>query len=140
MFFTTTHLNHPYHVVWGQYEFLHIEDGYRVKKLTFKKPIGSTSFHHHVNREGFFTVVEGKGKVVIVNDEKIIVPGDTFSVPKGISYAIYGEEGLKIIEVQRGECDELDTYRHRDQYGRTLGYLKDRAEYEINKKKKTNPT
>ena len=84
--------------------------------------------------------MEVKGKVVIVNDEKIIVPGDTFSVPKGIAYAIYGEEGLKIIEVQQGECDELDTYRHMDNYGRPLKYLKDHAEYERNKKKNRNLT
>ena len=64
MYFTTTHLNHPYHVAWGQYEFLHIEEDYRVKKLRIKDE-QCTSYHHHRNREGYFTVVQGIGEVAL---------------------------------------------------------------------------
>ena len=128
MYFTTTHLHHKYFLPWGNYEFLEIGEDHRIKKLTISKD-KATSYHNHRNREEYFTIISGNGKVVIGESEKEVGPGDTFCVPKGVNHAIHGGcTGLTIVEVQTGECDELDEDRVMDKYGRHVGYQKDLAE------------
>ena len=129
MFPTTTFLNHKYVNPWGSYEFFHVGENFRIKKLILN-PRSATSYHLHRNRDEYLTIIHGKGKIVIDEDVPMdLKPGDTIFVPKGAGHSIFGgEDGLVVLEQQMGDCDELDEDRISDPSGRPLGYLKDISE------------
>ena len=66
------------------------------------------SYHMHNYREEVWTVVSGKGKVVIDEEKKIVYAGDVIKIPKGCKHSIEAIENLDLIEVQLGNEITVD--------------------------------
>jgi len=116
-------LNHKYYHPWGHYEYLLIESDYRIKRITIIEN-NHLSYKYHSNRDEYWTVVSGKGEIVINEITHNVETGSTFSIPKECHHAAHANESeLVIIETQIGECNELDTFRIYDTYGRPHGSL-----------------
>jgi len=64
-------------------------------------------------------VVKGSGIITQGDVERTISPGEYAYIPKETLHRLCGgEEGITLIEVQKGICDEDDIVRIEDDYGR----------------------
>lgn len=52
---------------------------------------------HAAGGDALVTVLEGKGKFTIDNEEYILNEGESIIMPKDISHAVYGEEQFKML-------------------------------------------
>jgi mannose-6-phosphate isomerase-like protein (cupin superfamily) len=109
---------------WGWFQTLHSEETYKVKRL-FVRPYQRISLQYHNNREEYWTVVSGCGKVEIRNpllsttEISEAYVGKSFHVPKGHHHRLSGgKAGITIVEVQIGICSEDDIVRLEDDYKR----------------------
>ena len=116
-------LNHKHYHPWGYYEYLLVEPEYRVKRITISKD-NHLSYKYHSNRDEYWTVVSGVGEIIIDEVTHNVETGFTCSIPKKCPHAAHSNgDKLVIIETQVGQCDELDTFRIYDAYGRPHGSL-----------------
>jgi mannose-6-phosphate isomerase-like protein (cupin superfamily) len=103
---------------WGKFDqFTHNEIS-TVKILTVEAG-KRLSLQFHKQREEFWRVIEGNGKITI--GEKILngKTGDEFLVKKGQKHRIEGgKNGIKILEIALGNFEENDNIRLEDDYGR----------------------
>ena len=103
---------------WGTYEVLLDEPECKVKRI-FVYPKQRFSLQYHNYREEHWTIVEGIGTITQGDIESTIRPGEYAYIPKGTLHRLCGgEEGITLIEVQKGICDEDDIVRIEDDYGR----------------------
>ena len=96
------------------------EETYLVKKLTVN-PHQKLSLQYHNNREEFWVVTSGKGKVTISDSEFLAEVGSRFYIEKKDIHRIENDssEPLVLIEVQLGDAiSEDDIVRLEDTYGR----------------------
>lgn len=101
---------------WGEYRILDYSvDGKTGKSLTKRlliKEGRQISYQRHRCRNEVWTVVDGRGRVVLDGEERSVRPGDTVTVKAGALHAVYAESDLSIIEVQTGSLlDEEDIDR-----------------------------
>ena len=105
---------------WGKWEVLLSETGYKVKRITVK-PGQRLSYQKHARRQEHWVAVEGKG-IVVLNDEEIVLePGAAVDIPAEAAHRAInpGTEPFVFIEVQRGSyLGEDDIVRLEDFYGR----------------------
>ena len=109
---------------WGWFETLHDDKTYKVKRL-FVRPHQRISLQYHNNREEYWTIVSGSGKVEIRNPSLSTseltnaTVGKCFHIPKGHHHRLSGGKvGITIVEVQIGICSEDDIVRLKDDYKR----------------------
>ena len=109
---------------WGDFIILAKGKDYVVKLLTINKG-HSISLQRHLNREETWVILEGTGLIVLGTRKKgakLVKYGDVYHIPKQAWHRIGCETRskvpMKILEVQRGICEEEDVERLEDQYGR----------------------
>lgn len=98
---------------WGNYSVI------EKKKIITMKPNQKLSLQYHNNREEEWLILEGTGKIII--DDKVFEAkkNDVFIIPcKAIHRAESYENGLKFLEIAKGEVDENDIVRLEDDYNR----------------------
>jgi mannose-1-phosphate guanylyltransferase/mannose-6-phosphate isomerase len=105
---------------WGWFESLTQGSNFQVKKI-FVKPGAALSLQSHQHRSEHWVVVEGKAKITINKDEKLISEGKSAFVPVGAVHRLEnpGKSPLIIIETQIGSyLGEDDIVRYDDIYAR----------------------
>tara|TARA_B100001175_G_C19447130_1_gene609340 strand:- start:752 stop:1135 length:384 start_codon:yes stop_codon:yes gene_type:complete len=103
---------------WGWYRCICRGDNYAVKKI-YVAPNQRLSLQYHNLREEHWTVVQGSGTVTQGNIETPCSAGSVFHIGIEQRHRLTGgEDGVTIIEVQRGTCKEDDIIRLEDDYGR----------------------
>ena len=109
------------HRPWGWFETLADGEGYRVKRLRLH-PRQRLSLQRHRHRSEHWLVVAGDGSLELEEDTLLATTGTTLVIPCGARHrAAAGEQGLEIIEVQRGSLlREEDIERFADDYGRVI--------------------
>ena len=60
-------------------------------------------YHSHERREEVWTVVEGKGKIVLDGEIKFVNVGDVIKIPAEVKHTVIAETKMKMIEVQIGK-------------------------------------
>ncbi|MEO9870584.1 CBS domain-containing protein [Ekhidna sp.] len=104
---------------WGNFEQF-CENRLCTVKLINVNPNEELSLQYHRNRNEFWRVVKGKGKVVIGKQELDANVDDEFSVPAKTKHRIITQEfSLQILEISYGLFDEKDIVRLIDKYHRT---------------------
>ncbi len=86
---------------WGTYRVLAVQPG----SMTVKVELNSGNhmrYHMHELRKEIWTVVSGKGKVIIDGVVRKIKTGDVITIPAGTKHAMYAETDLDAIEIQIG--------------------------------------
>ena len=109
------------HRPWGWFESLVLGDGFQVKRI-FVKPGAALSLQSHKHRSEHWIVVEGKAKVTIEKNERIVTQGQSVYVPLGAIHRIEnpGILPMVLIEVQIGVyLGEDDIIRYKDAYSRS---------------------
>lgn len=94
---------------WGAWYVLEKGKGYKVKRLEVL-PNESISMQYHNHRSELWTIVRGKGKVIVDGSIFEVNAGDFFEVPVKAIHKLtnIGKETLTAIEVQLGEITEED--------------------------------
>ncbi|MCD7741371.1 MAG: phosphomannose isomerase type II C-terminal cupin domain [Ruminococcus sp.] len=90
---------------WGSFRVIDIDD----KSLTIKvtlNPGHGMNYHSHQRRDEIWSVISGKGKVIIDGAERDINVGDVITMKAGVRHTVHAETELKLIEVQIG--DDID--------------------------------
>jgi mannose-6-phosphate isomerase-like protein (cupin superfamily) len=103
---------------WGNYEILLEEENYVVKRIEVNS-YQKFSLQYHDERDEYWTIVGGFGKIVVDGSEYNTDSKTSFYIPKkSIHRSSAGQDGLTLIEVQIGNCSEEDIVRLQDDYGR----------------------
>ena len=113
-------MGQPDYRPWGFYENLYQDNGYKVKRLVVSKG-KKISLQYHYKRAEYWTIVNGRGTVILGNDSLPVYPGKTVYVPTQCHHRVIANKGedITIIEVQLGdECVEEDIVRIEDDYDR----------------------
>ena len=105
---------------WGHFRLLDQGPGFVVKALLVKGE-QRLSFQRHVKRAETWTGAMGTARVSIGGVKRELRPGEAVHIPPGVEHRLEncGREPVVVIEVQIGDCDELDITRVSDDYGRT---------------------
>lgn len=105
---------------WGSWHVLDQGDGYKVKRIEVN-PHSRISYQTHAQRSEHWVVVSGKATCIVEGKTTVAGPGDCVDVALGEAHRIANDEdeGLVIVEIQRGEyTGEDDICRLEDDYGR----------------------
>jgi mannose-1-phosphate guanylyltransferase / mannose-6-phosphate isomerase len=108
------------HRPWGWFEVLTFGENFKVKQI-FVKPGAALSLQSHNHRSEHWVVVEGKVKVTIDEEVKLVSEGQSIYVPLGSVHRIENpnKTAIKLIEVQIGAyLGEDDIIRYDDVYSR----------------------
>jgi len=104
---------------WGEFtQFTH-EQSSTVKIITvFANE--AFSLQTHSERDEFWFVLEGNGKIIAGDAEEDIVVGKEYFIPRGAKHRISaGNIAVKILEISFGNFKEEDIVRLEDKYNRT---------------------
>ncbi|KLV14993.1 mannose-1-phosphate guanylyltransferase [Niallia circulans] len=92
--------------IWGWYKVLDFVKYKKDKEVLTKKICinagKNLSYHYHQYRTEVWTVVKGKGELIIDNESSTITAGDVVEISPYIKHSVRAIEELEIIEVQRG--------------------------------------
>lgn len=105
---------------WGSYTVLEDADDCKVKRLVVK-PGEVLSLQRHQYRSEHWTVVSGRAKVRVGDDERVLEASQSTYIPAGTLHRLEnpGGENVHIIETQTGSYfGEDDIERLEDVYGR----------------------
>ncbi|MBD5348263.1 MAG: NTP transferase domain-containing protein [Bacteroides sp.] len=91
---------------WGSYKVIdsiEFPDGYcaLTKQLTVNADC-ALSYQRHFCRDEVWTLIDGKGEVVIDDVRRPVQRGETIFIPKGVKHALRAFTSLTFIEVQSG--------------------------------------
>lgn len=87
---------------WGIYILMDSSQTSVVAKISIKKG-HSMSYHLHNFRKEVWTIISGRGRVVLDDVENLVAPGDTVEIPAGCKHTIEAIEDLVLMEVQTGD-------------------------------------
>lgn len=97
---------------WGNFKILDMYKNSLVKHLFIKKG-EHISYQKHNHRDEVWTIVDGRGELVIDNKKTNVKPGDVITIKKGSKHGLKALEDLHFIEVQMGnELHEDDIERY----------------------------
>lgn len=105
---------------WGKFERYTLNEPCTVK-LVYVAEGKRLSLQYHNKRTEFWKVVKGPVMVRIKDEEKILMTGDTVTIPKKTVHRLIGLEGVRqgiIMEISFGQFDEADIVRLEDDYKR----------------------
>lgn len=108
------------HRPWGWFESIALGNFFQVKKI-FINPGAALSLQSHNHRSEHWIVVEGKAKVTIDDNIKLLTQGQSIYVPLGAKHRLEnpGKLPVILIEVQIGSyLGEDDITRYEDIYAR----------------------
>ena len=108
------------HRPWGWFESLALGNCFQVKCINVK-PGAALSLQSHRFRSEHWIVVEGKAKVTIGKEIKLVTEGQSVYVPSGTKHRMEnpGQVPMLLIEVQIGTyLGEDDIIRYEDIYAR----------------------
>ncbi len=108
------------HRPWGWFETLIRKKNFLVKSITVN-PNSSLSLQKHHHRSEHWVVVEGKVKVTLEEEVKILEKGQSIYIPLGAIHRMEnpGKKSTTIIEIQTGSyLSENDIVRIDDVYSR----------------------
>ncbi|WP_031536227.1 sugar phosphate nucleotidyltransferase [Bacillus sp. MB2021] len=92
--------------IWGWYKVLDFVKYKKDKEVLTKKICihsdKNLSYHYHQYRTEVWTVVKGKGELVMNNEKRMLTAGDIVEISPYVKHAVRAIEDLEIIEVQRG--------------------------------------
>lgn len=92
---------------WGEYSVMgfnkHSGNMRSLTKLLKFKDGGNISYQYHNARKEIWTVVNGKGMLVLNDKIKQVIAGDVIVIEQGHKHAIKAISDLQIIEVQIGQ-------------------------------------
>jgi mannose-1-phosphate guanylyltransferase/mannose-1-phosphate guanylyltransferase/mannose-6-phosphate isomerase len=104
---------------WGFYERFTLNEQSTVKIITVN-PGEAFSLQTHSEREEFWHIISGSGKVTVGSETKEASAGDNFFIHKGAEHRLEaGASGCTFLEVAYGNFDESDITRLQDKYGRS---------------------
>ena len=66
---------------WGEWHVLDVDRGYKVKRLEIL-PDQAISLQYHNHRSEHWTIVQGKGRVIVDGNIFTVEKGESFHVPK----------------------------------------------------------
>lgn len=87
---------------WGSYQVLDVDDESLTIKVTLF-PNHKMNYHSHQERDEVWTVISGKGTVILDGKKQTITTGDVITMPRGCKHTVFAETELKMIEVQIGK-------------------------------------
>ncbi len=87
---------------WGTYTVIDVQPGSMTIKISMKAG-EKMSYHMHNHREEVWTIVSGKGKVIMDGTEQILHTGDVVTIVAGCKHTVEAITALDMIEVQLGE-------------------------------------
>lgn len=105
---------------WGSEELIESNEKYTLKKITMLSSHCCSLQYHNKKHETFF-VISGKLKFTYGADPqhlttKILVPGESFTIPPKLIHRMEGVEDAVYLEASTSELD--DVVRLEDLYGR----------------------
>lgn len=86
---------------WGNYVVIDVENGSMTVKVTLN-PGQQMNYHYHENRSEVWTILSGKGYVVLDGVKRAVKAGDVLEMPVGCKHTVSAETEMKIMEVQMG--------------------------------------
>lgn len=87
---------------WGSYKVIDVNPGSMTIKVTLR-PGNRMNYHSHELRDEIWTIVSGKGRIVVDGMEQIVNTGDVITIKAGCKHTIFAETELQVIEVQLGK-------------------------------------
>ena len=105
---------------WGYYTNL-VNGNNTLTKLICVYPKQRLSLQSHNHRSEHWTVIKGKGIIVLNEDKYVANLGQSFDIPLKAKHSLQNpyDEDLEVIEVQIGDhLSEDDIVRYEDIYGR----------------------
>lgn len=87
---------------WGSYQVIDVDDESLTIKVTLF-PNHKMNYHSHQERDEVWTVISGKGTVILDGKKQTITTGDVITMPRGCKHTVFAETELKMIEVQIGK-------------------------------------
>lgn len=84
---------------WGKYRVINDSDDSLTLKLTIRAGL-QTPYQSHNDIDKIWTVISGKGTVIVKGESTPIQSGDTITIKAGSGYAAIAETDMKIIEIQ----------------------------------------
>lgn len=86
---------------WGTFTVIDAQPGAQVVKIHMKA--GSQfKYHSHEMRGESWTVLSGKGRAVVGDEEKKVGPGDVVRMAAGVPHTLHAETDMTVIETQIG--------------------------------------
>ncbi|NLZ69468.1 MAG: cupin domain-containing protein [Spirochaetales bacterium] len=64
----------------------------------------SSSYHYHNKRDEIWTIIKGKGEMIIEGVLKQIQEGSVIHIQKGLRHAVKATTELEFIEIHLGEA------------------------------------
>ncbi len=103
---------------WGYFDLLALNEKSTVKVISID-PKEEISLQKHEMRDETWLVVDGDCLVTVEGEVKRGCKGDVFEIKAGSEHkAEAGNEGVRILEISRGEFKEEDVVRLSDKYKR----------------------
>ncbi len=87
---------------WGSFRVIDIEDESMTIKVTLKAG-RSMNYHSHERRREVWTVISGKGRIVVDGVQQPGKAGDVVELPACCKHTILADTEIKLIEVQIGK-------------------------------------
>ncbi len=84
---------------WGKYRVINDSNDSLTLKLTIRAGL-QTPYQSHNGIDKIWTVISGKGTVIVKGESTPIQSGDTITIKAGSGYAAIAETDMKIIEIQ----------------------------------------
>ncbi len=92
---------------WGSFHVLDVQDESMTIRVTLM-PGHKTNYHYHTRRDEVWTVISGRGIVVLDGNKMTVSAGDVIRMPKGVRHSIYAITELKVMEIQLGSEIRVD--------------------------------
>lgn len=86
---------------WGSFTVLDVQEESMTIKVMLRQG-NQLHYHSHEHRDEVWTVVSGRGRVILDGVEQQVEPGDVVRMPAGCKHTIIAELPLQVIEVQTG--------------------------------------
>ncbi len=105
---------------WGHYLSIEEKNNWQIKKIEVN-PGASLSLQKHFHRSEHWVVVEGKAKVQVDDEIRLLDKNESIYIPLGSKHRLSNtsKTPLVIIEIQSGNyLGEDDIVRFKDDYGR----------------------
>ena len=86
---------------WGEYKVIDVG----AESLTIKVTLTAGNkmrYHSHNFRREVWTIIAGRGRVVLDGETKTVTVGDVVEIPVGVKHTLIADTSLKAIEVQIG--------------------------------------
>lgn len=87
---------------WGSFRVLDVESGSLTIKVTLNKG-NRMNYHSHARRDEVWTVLSGRGTVIVDGERRTVAAGDVVTMPAGCRHTVIADTELKLMEVQIGQ-------------------------------------